>query len=201
MSEFKLKARTALGGYHKDFGDIALCEIADQSIISIAIPSEADEDFEKNLGDAFELKMPQVGQSTTSPDGKIRLLGLQRDQLFLMSNNRDTLPVTDIAQVTGNSGYYTDQSDSWVCLRISGPRCRDALERICPIDLDGDRFTEGATARTVMEHLGAIITRETNDTFLLLSARSSAHSFLHAVETSIHNVICPPQAIVMRHQL
>ena len=39
-----------------------------------------------------------------------------------------------------------------------------------------------------MEHLGTIIIRTEQDTFLLLSASSSAGSFLHAVETSIRNV-------------
>jgi sarcosine oxidase subunit gamma len=39
-----------------------------------------------------------------------------------------------------------------------------------------------------MEHLGTIVLRDGTDSFLLLSAHSSAESFLHAVETSIRNV-------------
>ena len=82
----------------------------------------------------------------------------------------------------------TLQSDNWVGVRISGTRSRDALERICPLDLHPDVFGIDQVARTVMEHLGVIILREDKDSFLMLSASSSAKSFLHAIETSIHNV-------------
>ena len=42
-----------------------------------------------------------------------------------------------------------------------------------------------------MEHMGAIIHREGTDRFLLLSASSSARSFLHAVEASLEHVDPP----------
>ncbi|MBT8415130.1 MAG: hypothetical protein KJO30_12445, partial [Boseongicola sp.] len=53
-----------------------------------------------------------------------------------------------------------------------------------PLDLDPDTFPTGSAARTVMEHLGAMIVRVDDTRFWLMSARSSAMSFLHAVETS-----------------
>ena len=59
------------------------------------------------------------------------------------------------------------------------------LERLCPLDLHESAFPVGAAQRTVMEHMGAVILREGTDEFLLLSASSSAASFLHAVKTSI----------------
>jgi sarcosine oxidase subunit gamma len=39
-----------------------------------------------------------------------------------------------------------------------------------------------------MEHLGVLILRSGDDEYLLLSASSSARSFLHAVETSLRNI-------------
>ena len=84
------------------------------------------------------------------------------------------------------TGYTTDQTDAWVCLEISGPETILALERLCPLDIA--RFTDGTAARTVMQHMGALIIRLSADRFLLLSARSSAASFLQAVETSYRNV-------------
>ena len=39
-----------------------------------------------------------------------------------------------------------------------------------------------------MEHLSVIILRDGADSFLLMSPRSSARSFLHAVELSVVNV-------------
>ena len=77
----------------------------------------------------------------------------------------------------------------WVMLEISGPKSREALARLCTLDLHADTFAEGEVARTMMEHLGVIILRNAPDSFILLSARSSAKSFLHAVETSIDNIM------------
>ena len=56
------------------------------------------------------------------------------------------------------------------------------------LDLAPGSFPEGASTRTVMEHLGTLIVRDGPDSFLLAAARSSAKSFLHAVETSAQNV-------------
>jgi sarcosine oxidase subunit gamma len=83
----------------------------------------------------------------------------------------------------------TDQSDSWVILALSGPQSRRTLARICPIDCSESAMLIGTTARTSMEHLGAIITRRPDEgdhqpCFWLLSARSSAASFLHTITGS-----------------
>jgi len=69
----------------------------------------------------------------------------------------------------------------------SGSGVRTALERLCPLDLHPDAFAVNTAQRTVMEHMGAMIVRTNDDQFLLMSASSSARSFLHAVETSITN--------------
>ena len=93
--------------------------------------------------------------------------------------------VAVVIEKLGTAGYYTDQSDSWVMLQIAGPGSRAALERICMLDLHSDAFPVDTVARTTMEHLGVMVLRDGEDSFLLMSARSSARSFLHAVETSI----------------
>ena len=92
-----------------------------------------------------------------------------------------------VAKKIKGAAYTTDQTDVWTGLEIAGSRARTALERICPIDLHPDSFDVGDAARTTMEHLGTLIIRTDEDTFLLMSGSSSAKSFLHAVETSIQN--------------
>ena len=70
---------------------------------------------------------------------------------------------------------------------ISGKGVRRALERICSLNLGPTVFEIDAAARTSMEYLGTIIIRNDEDSFLLMSASSSANSFLNAVEKSIEN--------------
>ena len=93
-----------------------------------------------------------------------------------------------VAARLNGAAYTTDQTDVWVALGLSGAARGAALERICPIDLHPDAFAVDDAARTVMEHLGVLILRTDADEYLLLSASSSARSFLHAVETSLRNI-------------
>ena len=171
MSDYTLQATSPLGGYERKFGDLTIAEVVDQKLYSIAAAS-----FEQLLG----MPAPAVGTSCQSTDQKIELLRLQPDQVFLKC--------AEIPDELCSSGYVTDQSDSWVMLRVSGPGCRHALRRTCMLDLDSGAFPAGAVARTTMEHLSVIIQCEGPVSFLLLSPRSSAKSFLHVIATSAHYV-------------
>ena len=119
----------------------------------------------------------------------MRLVRLGIDQLFIIfpRAQKDAGAEPHTAKILGGGFYTTDQSDVWVTLELSGAGARRALERICPLDLMPESFGIGAAARTTMEHLGTIIIRNDADSFLLMSASSSAQSFLHALETSIIN--------------
>ena len=127
---------------------------------------------------------------------------LAEDELASAINDGSLVtPAQEVARQEG----YRDRHD-WV-LRRSGTmiygrvvnedryglltdsaRAEEALRRLCPIDLAGAQFPLNASARTVMEHMGAIVVRVSVDSFLLLSASSSAKSFWHAVEVSMKNV-------------
>jgi methylglutamate dehydrogenase subunit D len=185
VPEFTLAAHSPLGGYNKDFAAVTLTELTDLAVVSIATPMGGRDALANLVESAFGLALPGVGSSSHAGEGNTRLLGLQRDQMFLLFQHGgdDALPV--VADKLGEVGYYTDQSDTWAILRMAGPGRRTALERICMLDLSPDAFAVGAVARTTMEHLGVIILRDDADSFLLMSARSSARSFLHAIETSI----------------
>ena len=138
---------------------------------------------------AFSVDLPEVGLSALSQDSAMRILRLGTDQAFVVfpRAQQDTGAEPHIADLLGGVFYTTDQSDVWVTLELSGAGARRALERICPLNLAPDAFGIGAVARTSMEHLGTVIIRTCDDSFLLMSASSSAHSFLHAIETSIAN--------------
>jgi heterotetrameric sarcosine oxidase gamma subunit len=186
VDDVALKAEPFLGGYRENFGTVELVEIVDLSIVSLAIPLDGLAIFTKAIKAILGLAIPKPG-TTQSADAGIHLLRTSPDQLLLLLH--DTIAPSDVVSGIGTSGYCTDQSDNWVTLRLKGPMARTALERICPIDIDPEVFPKGAFARTSMEHLGAFIISEGDYSYLLLSASSSAGSFLHAIKTSIQNVV------------
>lgn len=185
MSDFKLAAQAPLGGYCANFEAVSLTELTGLALVSVATPMGGHDDLLSNTVAAFGTTLPGIGCCTRSEDGQTRLLGLQRDQLFVVLEHESHNALSVVTEKLGTTGYYTDQSDSWVILQMTGLGSRAALERICMLDLSPDVFSIDAVARTTMEHLSVIIVRDDADSFWLMSARSSAKSFLHALETSI----------------
>lgn len=187
MPDFSLASQSPLDGLNRSHGDITLSEPPGLALVSVATPLGGHEILSAALVSAFGATLPRAGASTTSEDGTVRFLGLQSDQAFALFKYAGDDPRATIAGQLGEAGYYTDQSDSWAMLRLSGAGSLIALQRLCMLDLDPREFPAGAVARTAMEHLAVIILREGDDAFLLMSPRSSANSFLHAVETAILN--------------
>ena len=97
-------------------------------------------------------------------------------------------PVDELKSNVG-IGYYSDQSDSWSIIKISGENTIPALERICPIDLSIEKFKIDGVNRTQMEHLSVIMIRIAVNEFILMSPRSSSHSFYHILTQSAQNIL------------
>ena len=188
MADPALAPRSPLGGYRRTIGGIALAEPAGLALVSAAVPQGGDEDFAAALAGGFGAVRPGTGDSTPGDRHAARVLGMQPDQVFILFEPPDPDRAAEtVAAALGSSAYVTDQSDSWAMLTVAGAGVRAALERICPLDLADEAFPAGRVARTVMEYLAVIILRDGTDSFLLMSPRSSARSFLHAVELSVAN--------------
>lgn len=181
-----LAAVTPLGGHVSTHDGAELAEISGLSLISLAITAGKETAFEKAVKKAWKIAVPPPGMSAFAGDVRLTWTAPAQYHLLMPETGGGMLAAT--LEKTAGAAWCTDQSDSYCMLRLSGPRAREALERICPLDLHPGSFAVDAAARTVMEHLGVLMIREKADRYLLLSARSSARSFLHAVETSLHNI-------------
>lgn len=186
MADYTLISAPPLAGVDQTHGDIRLTAPRDLAIVSVALPLGGEDAALKAIASGYGTALPEVGKSAVA--GAARLVRLGADQAFVLFERAEPDAEEVVAGKLGEAAYLTDQTDSWCALDISGPSSRAALERICPLDLHPDAFAVDDAARTVMEHLGTIVIRTGPDSFLLLSASSSAGSFLHAVETSIKNV-------------
>lgn len=187
MPDLALEPQSPLAGYDREFDGVTLNEVSGLALVSVAVPMGGRDRLASEMESVFGVTLPDVGSSSYSEKGKARVLGMQRDQVFIAFEYHGDDAATRIRDKLRDSGYCNDQSDSWAMLRIAGAGCRRALERICMLDLDPGSFAIGSVSRTTMEHLGVIILRDGLNSFLLLSPRSSARSFLHVVETSIIN--------------
>lgn len=189
MSEFTLNSTPPLGCSPQEFDGATLAEIADRTLISISVPHGGDVALTKALSASYKMMPPAIGKTALSKIDNARFLGLQSDQMFLLSDDVGPNPTGHVAEKLGDKAYLTDQSDSWAIVALNGPRSRELLERLSMIDLSDTAFPVGAVARTAMDHIGVIVLREQTDAYVLLSPRSSAASFLELLETVARNTL------------
>ena len=179
-----------LSGYTSSHDGNSLAEVTGLAFVSLAVSAGNGKAFAAAVKKAWKIEVPPPGMSTTA--GDIRLIWTAPDQYHLLmpepAGNPSGDPLAPVMKAVSDTAWLTDQSDSYCMLRLEGPRSREALERICPLDPHPGSFAVDAASRTAMEHLGVLLVREQADRYLLMSARSSARSFLHAVETSLENI-------------
>ncbi|MGB6310493.1 MAG: sarcosine oxidase subunit gamma family protein [Steroidobacteraceae bacterium] len=94
-----------------------------------------------------------------------------------------------LRQEIGDLAAVTDQSDGYAVLRLAGPKLRNALAKLVPLDVHPATFKPGDVASTVASHMGVTLWRlddaaDGAPVFELAVFRSLAGSFWHALSTS-----------------
>lgn len=187
MADFTLRSDPPLAGTDMTLAGVRLWAPADLAVVSLALPLGGEKEAIATIKAAHGTALPEIGKSTVTPEGT-RLIRLAPDLAFAVFSHATPDAERVVAERLSGTVYTTDQTDVWAALGLSGAGARRALERICMLDLHPDTFAVNDAARTVMEHLGVLILRTGADDYLLLSASSSAGSFLHALETSLRNI-------------
>jgi heterotetrameric sarcosine oxidase gamma subunit len=188
VSNYSLTAESALAEFSHGFDGVKLREITERSVVSMAIPKESEQALRAQIKASLGVLIPEIGQFSVSEIESTQLLRLQDDMCFVLFDYSGDRAVPEFEQKVSDA-YLSDQSDSWVMLRLSGEKAREALARICSIDLHPAVFKPGSVTRTSMEHMGVIIVCEAENQYTLMALRSYADSFLHAIRVSIENVV------------
>lgn len=90
--------------------------------------------------------------------------------------------------VAPDGAAVVDQSDGWSVLTLSGPGSADALARLTPLDLRLASFPIGQTARTLLGHMVASITRDGVEAFELMVFRSMTQTAVHELSRAMQGV-------------
>lgn len=123
---------------------------------------------QKATGTALGHPLPKPGRTVTQ-DG-LRLIWAGHGVVFAVAPN---LP--DLSALAA----VTDQSDGWAVVTVSGSTVVDVLARLVPIDLRPATFKTGHTARTLLGHMTASVTRTGPQTFEVMVMRSMAATLVH----------------------
>jgi len=108
---------------------------------------------------------------------------------WVTCENAANVLADDLVQAFGDCAAISDQSDGQAVLRVSGPKVRDALCKLLPIDLHPRAFAVNDVAVTVASHIGATLWRLQDEpngeaAFEIAVYRSLAGSFRTALSNA-----------------
>ena len=109
-----------------------------------------------------------------------RMIWAGRDQALWIGTRSPDPKLAETAALT-------DQSDAWTVVRLEGQGSGDALARLTPLDLRDSHFKRGRTARTLVGHMTAQITRTTKG-FEIMVFRSMAGTLVHELHVAMQLV-------------
>ena len=130
------------------------------------------------LQQAHQLALPKPRRSTGK--GDVRCIWFGRDEVLLAG----PAPHSDLAK----HAAVVDQSDAWAAVSLSGEAADDVLARLVPVDLRIRHFKRGHTARTMVQHMTASVTRTGDNSFLILVFRSMAGTLVHDLKSAMEAV-------------
>ncbi|SLN27804.1 sarcosine oxidase subunit gamma [Roseisalinus antarcticus] len=157
-------------------GNLALAEVDAGPIHLIAPFRGGQAATDAALSKALGLEMP--GPQATTRKGAARMLSVGPGQALLLGA---APPALDQAAVT-------DQSDGWAVVSVTGPDAREVLMRLVPVDLHPGAFAVGATARTMVGHMTASVTRTDEEAFEIIVFRSMARTLVHELSEAATGV-------------
>jgi methylglutamate dehydrogenase subunit C len=105
----------------------------------------------------FGLDLPATPRRVSSPH--MAVTGLAPDSWLLTCESSPYSLATSLKSSLGAIVTITDQTDAYVVLTLTGPKLRETLAKLIPIDLHPRSFQPGDAVQTVAHHIGIILWR------------------------------------------
>jgi len=153
-----------------EVGGLTLSEVETGPVTSVAPFKGKQTAVSKALKAAVGLGMPKVGRMDSK--GEARALWAGRGRALVMG----------VALPDLEGAALTDQTGANAVLRIEGPAVDAVLARLVPLDLRATAFPVGQTARTMVGHMMASVTRVGDAAFEVMVMRSMAQTLVHDIE-------------------
>ncbi|WP_171099946.1 sarcosine oxidase subunit gamma family protein [Ruegeria sp. HKCCD7255] len=172
----KLSANTPCDGLLPlTVGSVTLSEVDAGSIHSISAFKGKQKQVSDTLKAAHGMAYPAANRATGKAGARAIWFGPAHAMLMG--------PAPDDA--LAENAAVVDQSDAWAVVRIEGAGVEDVLARVTPVDLRSTRFKRGHTARTLLFHMTASITRIGDTAFQIMVFRSMAETLVHDLKRAM----------------
>ena len=159
--------------------NVTLSECRGLALFSIAASAGKAAELSAAIERAFGVPLPM--QPAHIADGSISFIWSGPDSWLAICPSTNVFG-SRIEAMGSSLAAITDLTGSQVIIRISGPRARNGLMKLVPIDLDESVFRTGSAAVTVASHV-RIHLWQIDDTpaYEIACPRSYAVSFWHSL--------------------
>ncbi|GAA4618750.1 sarcosine oxidase subunit gamma family protein [Saccharopolyspora hordei] len=129
---------------------------------------------------ALDLALPHHEPNTVSGDETEAALWLGPDEWLLVGpDGRAASLVAAVTEALADSlGSCVDVSANRTTVRLSGPRSRDVLEKVCSLDLHPRSFGPGRCAQTLVGRAQVVLWQVTREPAYRLLVRGSYAAYL-----------------------
>ena len=164
---------------------VTLTELRDFSLVQVMARRGQWEATASAARKHFEVAAP--ARPAAAFRGKTVLIWSGPDQFLALTEGSGVAsPLTPMRKLFEGVASLSDQSDGRALIRISGVRVRDAMAKVCSLDLDDSVFPVGSAAATSIDHTGVSLWRSAdgpdgNAVFYLLVFTSFADSLWHTI--------------------
>jgi heterotetrameric sarcosine oxidase gamma subunit len=141
----------------------------------------------ERIRERFGIELPRGPQRRAA--GDVAFVGTApRAWLATSEASGESFALT-LKEAIGAVASITDQSSGYALLRLTGPKLRDTLAKLVPIDLHERAFAPGDVASTVASHVGITLWRlqdggDGSPVFDIVMFRSLTGSFWYALASS-----------------
>ncbi|HSY08208.1 MAG TPA: sarcosine oxidase subunit gamma family protein [Steroidobacteraceae bacterium] len=121
--------------------------------------------------------------------GDVAFAGIAPEAWLASSEEDSNGFARSLEAAIGDLASVADQSSGYAVLRMTGPKLRETLAKILPLDLHPRVFLPGDVASTIASHVGATLWRledgaDGSPVFEIAVFRSLAGSFWHCLASS-----------------
>lgn len=127
-----------------------------------------------------------LGGAVLPPPGRTERMGEGR--LVWTGPGRALLIGRAVPEGLSGIAAVVDQGDGLAAVLLEGPAARDVLARLVPLDLRDRSFAEGATARTLLNHMAVTLSRLGAEAWEVMAMRSMAATLVREIAEAMRHV-------------
>jgi sarcosine oxidase subunit gamma len=157
------------------------------ALASVLVRKGAVTALTARVRERFGIELPRGPQRVAA--GGVAFAGTGPETWLATSETGGDGFASTLKEAIGDAASVADQSSGYAILRLTGPRLRESLAKLLPIDLHPRAFAAGDVASTTASHVGVTLWRledgaDGSAVFEIAMFRSLAVSFWHSLATS-----------------